>query len=178
MGAVCPSLPFNVRQQIMYDGYLDMTMDETGRHVLTDTLIVLTNTNKVNKNLHAWIEVFDKDGIKRGQGKLYNGGQEITTIGSKAFGWITLGMLVDRATHNPFGSPGGEKFVIKISTDVGGQWKGGVAPVEVKQVTFKTRQENPGEAIWNAADIATWSETTLGGKLTPGLVYYPVNLWP
>jgi len=171
---VCSSPGFNFNQQVVYDGYLD----KSGQGILADTLIIVSNTNKVGKNIQALIDVFDKYGKHEIQGKFYNSGQQIATIPANGFGWITLGMLVSRATQTPFGSPGGEKFTIKISTDKGGQYKCGPTIVEVKQVSYKTRQENPGKAIWNAANIATWSETALGGKLSSGVVWYPKNIWP
>ena len=109
---------------------------------------------------------------------LLNGGValENNNIPVKGFGWITLGMIVSRATQNPLGSPGGEKFTFKVSTGKSGDAILKPTIVEVKQVTYNTRQVNPGQAIWNPTLIKTWAETTLGGRRGPGVVKYP-SVW-
>jgi len=176
-GPAIAAPPFGANIIMTYDGYLDQTII-VGPWVLADTLIVVTNTNKPGKNLAAWIEVFDKSGNLVAEGKFYNGGVQITTIPANGFGWITLGMIVPRPTLDPWGYAGGEKFVIKISTDKGQQYNPGPPIVEIKQVIYKTREEHPGELIWKPGNIQTWAETVLGGKLTPGVVRYPKNIWP
>ena len=162
-------LAFMVEQEIMYDGYLDKTQDG----ILADTLITVTHGNK--NPVLVKIEVYDKYGDKAAEEPLLNGGEtlENNNIPVKGFGWITLGMIVSRVTNNPLGSPGGEKFTFKVSTGKSGDAILKATIVEVKQVTYNTRQENPGEAVWDPTLIKTWSETTLGGRRGPGLVKYP-----
>ena len=162
--------PFTVKQRIVYDGYLQQS--GTGPFsVLADTLFVVNNANAVQ--LPAWIEVYEKHGLLIAEGPLFNGGDPISSIAPNGFGWITLGMVVNNPTHDPWGFAGGQKFVVKISTGPGDP--GAIKPtiVEVKQVIYTVSQQYPGEAIWQAGLIKTWAEAALGGLRGPGLVKAP-----
>jgi hypothetical protein len=136
---------------------------------LADTLIVVTNPGTVP--MKAWIEVFDKHGVAVGQQTFYNGGTPITQINVNGYGWITLGMIVNRTTHDPWNFPGGEKFAFKIYTDIT------MTPiVEIKQVIYDGLQSAPpGEAIWQASAIRTWAEAALGGLKGPGVTKAPLK---
>ncbi len=157
---------FSTRQKITYDSYLDKTQDG----ILADTLITVTH-GKYNP-VPVWIEVSDKYGNKVAERPLLNGGEvlENNNIPVDGFGWVTLGMIVNRVTQNPLGTPGGEKFAFRVST---GNF---AAIVEVKQVIYYTRVENPGETIWQADNIKTWAETALGGLKGPGTTKVPQKM--
>jgi hypothetical protein len=161
-------------QQIMYDGYLQMTVQAPlVKSVLADTLIVVSNPGPAAAMCN--ITVYDKKGVLiKGDISLYDTGGQISSIPANGFGWITLGMLVDRTTIDPWGSLGnGEKFVYRIKF---GSTKPAI--VEIKQVIYIGPQEYPSEAIWNATNIRTWTETSLGGLRANGLIQLPNAVWP
>jgi hypothetical protein len=161
-----------VKQIIVYDGYLQQSGQAAPFTITADTLFVVNNANKVA--MLAWIEVYNKYGIIVGEGFLYNGGNPSSTVPANGYLWITLGMIVPRATHDPWGFPGGEKFQVKISTGPGdaGNLKPTIA--EVKQVIYNVPTTMlPGEAIWQAGNFRTWAEAALGGRTSPGLVKSP-----
>jgi hypothetical protein len=169
--------PFTVKQIIVYDGYLQQSGQEAPFFITADTLFVVNNANKVA--MPAYIEVYTKKGNEDPlvfEGLLYNGGQIRSSVPPNGYLWITLGMAVNRATHDPWGFAGGEKFHVKISTGSGDA--GNLKPtiVEVKQVIYSSPTTMaPGEAIWQAGLFKTWAEAALGGRTSPGLVKSP--LW-
>jgi hypothetical protein len=132
----------------------------------------VTNSHPT-KPLYASIEVFDKQGTSFGAPiALYNIGSPWlnSAIAANAYGWITLGMIVNRDTHDPWGFPAGEKFSYRIYTTLADNL---VPPVvEVKQVVYTTGQpEFPGEIIWQTELFKTWTETSLGGLNGTGVVW-------
>jgi hypothetical protein len=156
---------FNAKWVIMYDGYLQEL--PTGA-VLADTFIVVNNPKA--SNMGVWIEVYDKYGELVAAGTFYDGGNPLSNnvLPGGDYGWITLGMLVPRATADPWGMPGAEKFSFKVFTAPSTT----VPVVEVKQVIYNTEEDSPGEAFWQGlGNIKTWSETCLGGNQAPGVVY-------
>jgi hypothetical protein len=159
-------------QQIMYDGYLQMTVVPPSKSIIADTLIVVSNPGTYNATCN--ITVYDKHGVVVVQDALlYNGGSQISSIPANGFGWITLGMLVNRTTKDPWGFEGlGEKFVYRIKFQ-----SKYPAIVEIKQVIYNVAQEFP-DAIWNAANIKSWTETSLGGIRANGLISLPSVTWP
>ncbi|MBW2195604.1 MAG: hypothetical protein JRF37_08565, partial [Deltaproteobacteria bacterium] len=161
----CDSLAFNVKQLISCGGYLDKTQDG----VLADTFVTVTHGNNRWPGA-AKIIVYDKYGERVAEQPLINGGGtlENNKVPVNGLGWITLGMVVYRVTNTPFGSPGGERFSFQIAT--GRSVKPSV--IEVKQVVYNSRQIDPEKAIWNTANIASWSESALGGKEGTGVVKY------
>jgi len=160
-------------QQIMYDGYLQMTVVAPIKSVLADTLIVVSNPGTTFAQCN--ITVYDKHGaIINENALLYNGGSQISSIPVNGFGWITLGMLVNRTTKDPWGFEGrGEKFVYRIK--FASKYP---AIVEIKQVIYDVAQMHPHEAIWNAVLFKTWTETSLGGMRANGLISLPNVVWP
>ncbi|MFH1702374.1 MAG: hypothetical protein ABIB41_02930 [Nitrospirota bacterium] len=161
-------------QQIMYDGYLQMTVQPPlVKSVLADTLIVVSNPSPAGTlPVPCLISVYDKYGDTIVQdAPLYNGGTQIGAIPANGFGWVTLSLLVNRTTKNPWGIDGGEKFVYRIK--FGSKYP---AIVEIKQVIYDTPQGH--EAIWNAANIKSWTETSLGGLRANGLISLPPITWP
>jgi hypothetical protein len=164
--------PFTVKQIIVYDGYLQQAGEVAPFTITADTLFVVNNANKVVSP--AYIEVYDKHGLPVNEGMLYNGGTPISSIAANGYGWITLGMLVNRATHDPWGFAGGEKFQVKISTGPGDAGVLKPTIVEVKQVIYSSPTTMlPGEAIWQAGLFKTWAEAALGGRTSPGLIKSP-----
>jgi len=164
--------PFTAKQKIVYDGYLQQSGQSAPFTITADTLFVVNNANAVQ--LPAWIEVYEKHGLLIAEGPFFNGGNPISSIAPNGFGWITLGMIVNNPTHDPWGFPGGQKFVVKISTGPGDP--GAIKPtiVEVKQVIYGPPTTMlPGEAIWQAGLFKTWAEAALGGLRGPGLVKAP-----
>jgi hypothetical protein len=169
-GAVFAQAPFARKWVVKYDGYLHE--DPTGA-VLADTLIVVNNSNE-NKGMPIWIEVFDKYGTLEGEQTLLNDGSELeeNSIPSSGYGWITLGMIVNRATQDPWGNAAGENFSFRITNHLGS-----TPPIiQVKQVIYSTVQQFPGEAIWQADNIKMWSETPLGGHMGPGVCRVPKKM--
>ena len=160
-------------QQIMYDGYLQMSVLPPVKSVLADTLIVVSNPGTTAAQCN--ITVYDKHGvIIKENALLYNGGSQISSIPANGFGWITLGMLVDRTTKDPWGFEGlGEKFVYRIK--FASKYP---AIVEIKQVIYDVAQMHPHEAIWNAVHFKTWTEASLGGMRANGLISLPNVVWP
>jgi hypothetical protein len=156
-------IDFRVGQEIVYGGALDKSQDG----VLVDTLITVTHSNN-NVAVPVKILVYDKAGTKVAEAALFNGGEalEDNRIPIRGFGWITLGMIV-----TPGGS-GAERFSFKV---VIGRADYIPKPtfVEVTQVVYNSRQQHPGEAIWDPANITSWSQTSLGGKRGTGLVRSP-----
>lgn len=169
-GSTLAAPPFPVKWVATYDGYLQE--DDQGA-VLADTLIVVNNTPPARKliSMPVWIEVFDKYGTPIGEQTLLNGGDplESNLIPINGYGWITLGMIVNRATHDPWGFAAGEKFTLKISPGL----LQTPPIVEIKQVIYKSVQSSPGEAIWQAGNIQTWAETCLGGSKGPDITQVP-----
>lgn len=172
LGQAAP--PFGSKWVTTYDGYLQ---EDGGGFVLADTLIVVNNAHG-SAAMPVWIEVYDKYGTavpvaSEGQ-TLLNGGSALAgnAIPSNGFGWITLGMIVNRATLDPWGFAGGEKFVFKVSAGL----RGMPPIIEVKQVIYSAAQEFPGEAIWQPANIKTWAETCLGGLKGPGVTKLPKKM--
>ena len=157
---------------VVYGGYLDKTQDG----ILTDTLITVTHGNKTS-SMKARIEVYDEQGTKIAEQPLMNGGEPplYNEISIGGIGWVTLGMIVNRTTKSPFGAPGGENFSFKVVTGKGDPGNTKATAVQVKRVMYYSRQEFPGEAIWNAANIKSWAETALGGKNGPGVVKHPAG---
>ena len=93
---------------ISYDGYLQRNTDNT---IIADTLIVVNNPNPFS-GMPLWIDIFDKHGLPVWQGPMWDGGKPTNSIVVNGYGWITLGMVVPRPTHDPFGVVGAaEKFV-------------------------------------------------------------------
>jgi len=162
----CHTADFEVKQAVFYLGYLDKTQDG----VLADTLITVTQGSKLP--VPVYLLVYDKYGNEVAESWLADGGQQVINVAAKGFAWITLGMIVGRATLNPLGSPGGEGFSFKITS---GKYGGNLKPtlVEVEQAIYHSRQQNPGKAIWNPANIASRSETALGGVCGPGVTIVP-----
>jgi hypothetical protein len=164
--------PFSAKWVITYNGYVQR--DAQGSYA-ADTLIVVNNSSTTN-NMGVWIEVFDKYGnpiplASEGQ-TLFNGGSPLVAnmILPNAYGWITLGMIIDRTTHDPWGvEPWAEKFSFRVSTGLH------IKPpiVEVKQVIYNSGTDFPGEAIWQPLNIKTWAETCLGGLTGPGVTKLP-----
>jgi hypothetical protein len=151
-----------LQQVIQYDGYLQQTAPPA-QAVTADTLIVVSCIVATN----VYIEVFDKYGTPVAGSYLYNGGSAGPAVPANGFRWITLGMIVPRATQDPWGFAGGEKFTFRISAST----KFRPIIVEVKQVVYTSPQtQGPGEAIWNAENFKTWSEAALGGMRGTGLV--------
>jgi len=158
--------PFTAACQVMYDGYLH----ETAGQVLADTLIV-ANNGYSSKGMQVWIEIFDKYGELVNEGTLLNGGDDLVgnTIPPRGYGWTTMGYLVNRDTHDPWGLPGAEKFTFVISSNK----KTKPPIIEVKQVIYNGPQQYPAEAIWQPANIKTWAETCLAGLKGPGVIKVP-----
>ena len=156
--------PFPAKWIITYDGYLQ---EDAQGAVLADTLFVVNNAHSAA--MPVWIEVFNKYGEFVQEGPLYDGGDQVTNAPTNGYVWVTLGMIVGRVTHDPWGFAGGEKFLVKITTGTLSK----TPTVEVKQVIYNTVQEYPGEAIWQAGNIKTWAETCLGGIKGPGVVKVP-----
>lgn len=164
--------PFSAKWIAKYDGYLQMGyIDGQPTNIVADTLIVVNNAHDT-KSMKVWIAVFDKHGVVEGEQTFFDGGNMLVgqTLPANNYGWITLGMIVKRATHDPWGVPAGEKFSFKIFTDLVG-----TPPiVEVKQIIYKQAQTMPpGEAIWHADNIQTWAEAVLGGLKGPGIIKVP-----
>jgi hypothetical protein len=149
---------------IGYDGYLQKY---TNAYVGADTLIVVNNEHW-SSPLTAKLEVFDKYGKLVWEGLFCDGGTAINHIPPLGFGWITLGMVVNRATKNPFGLVQyGEKFHIRISAALATATVAKRVPtVEVKQVIYRQAQSSPRLAIWQPWLIQTWAEAALGGNPT------------
>ena len=166
-GSAFAAPPFAAPWITTYDGYLQE--DDQG-WVLADTLIVVNNPAK--GVMSVWIEVFDKDGVTVVEQALLNGGNPLSSIPVNGYGWTTLGVLVNRPTHDPWGFAAGEKFSFRIFTSV----RAMPPIVEVKQVIYNSLQEFPGEAIWQAGNIKTWAETCLGGLLGPGVTRVPKKM--
>jgi len=175
-GTALAAPPFGAPWMISYDGYLQQTDPGGGTQLVqADTLIVITNSHP-SRNMGVWIEVFQKDGTNVYAGNLYDGGQLLPltgstpTLGGNKWCWITLGMVVNRATVDPWGFTGGEKFSFRIYTA-----PSITAPVvEVKQVVYSTPMEiPPGELIWQSQYFKTWSEAALGGLNGTGVVKAP-----
>lgn len=172
-GSALAAEPFAPRWVVTYDGYVQRNALDT---YLADTLIVVNNSHKTIDML-VWIEVFDKHGDPIPAGSLgqtlLNDGEplESNTIPVNGYGWITLGMIIDRSTHDPWGEIGGaEKFSFRIS--YAGQMC--TPPItEVKQVIYHAGTKFPGKAIWQPANIKTWAETCLGGLMGPGVTKVP-----
>ena len=158
---------------IAYDGWLHQNYDPGGtqfQSILADTLIVVNNGHHT-QSMNGYIQVYDKHGILEGESTFYNGGDQLVgdTLPPQSYGWITLGMLVNRGTHDPWGfTDKGEKFLIKVSSSTGIP-----LTVEIKQVIYAAPQTTPypGEHIWNTNLFKTWTETSLGGKKGNGVVY-------
>ena len=156
-------IDFRVGHEIVYGGALDKTQ----QGVLVDTLITVTHSN-INVPVPVKIIVYDKSGTKVAEAPLFNGGEalEDNRIPLNGFGWITLGMIVT------FGGSGAERFTFKVVIGRA-DYVPKPAFVEVTQVAYNTRQQYPGEAIWDPANIAVWSQTALGGKSGTGLIRSP-----
>jgi hypothetical protein len=158
---------------IAYDGWLHQNYDPGGiqfQDILADTLIVVNNGHHT-QSMNVYIQVYDKHGILENESTFWNGGDPLAgdTLPPQSYGWITLGMLVNRGTHDPWGfTDRGEKFLIKVSSSTGIP-----LTVEIKQVIYTGPQTAPypGEHIWNTNIFKTWTETSLGGKKGNGVVY-------
>ncbi|MBW2195602.1 MAG: hypothetical protein JRF37_08555 [Deltaproteobacteria bacterium] len=152
------TIDFSVGQIIAYTGHLD----KTPNGVLADTLITVTHGRK--SDIKAKIAVYDRSGNKIAESSFLDGGEKLANsfIPQESLGWIALGMIVNQATLNPTGSPGMEIFSFKILVGKSG---GILRPVVVgvKEIVYHSRQENTGKAIWNTTQIASWSNTVLGG---------------
>lgn len=119
-GSVLAAPPFPSNYIVKYDGYLQ---EDPDGNVLADTLIVVNNAK--SKKMKVWIKAYDKYGTPvnvyppdiHGE-TLLNGGSplENNIIPGNGFGWITLGMMVLRATKASSGYYGAEKFTYKIFT--------------------------------------------------------------
>ncbi|MBN1843099.1 MAG: hypothetical protein JW883_12580 [Deltaproteobacteria bacterium] len=168
-GAAVAAPPFGAPWMISYDGYLQQTVGP--QTLQADTLIVVTNSHP-SRNMGVWIEVFDKYGVSVYAGTFYNGGGLLSgnILPGNQWCWITLGMVVPRATVDPWGFAAGEKFSFRIYTA-----PSVTAPVvEVKQVVYSTPTEiPPGELIWQSQYFKTWSEAALGGLNGTGVVKAP-----
>jgi hypothetical protein len=180
LGHAAPAGPYG-RQMIMYDGYLYKTAAPVNTNVLADTLIVVNNSHG-SIWCPVWIQVFDKYGTEVASSTLFNGGISLgnntppneNAISPNGFGWITLGMLVARTTHDPWDwEPAAEKFTYKITAGL----KQKPVVVEIKQVIYNSIQPYAGEAIWQPANIKTWAETSLGGLRGGGFVSIGNVLW-
>jgi hypothetical protein len=161
---------------IAYDGWLHQNyLPPVGgvfQNILADTLIVVNNGHHT-QSMNVYIQVYDKHGYLEAESTFYNGGSLLVgdTLPPQSYGWITLGMLVNRGTHDPYGeqfTDRGEKFLIKVSSSTGIP-----LTVEIKQVIYTDPQMTPypGEHIWNTNLFKTWTETSLGGKNGNGVVY-------
>jgi hypothetical protein len=140
--------------------------------------------------MQIWIEVFDKYGTLEGEQTLLHDGTELpgNSIPSLGYGWITLGMIVNRATQDPSGNAGGENFSFRITNNLPSTppiiqvkqvtYSTPSTPpiIQVKQVTYSTAQPFPGEAIWQHDNINMWSETCLGGHMGPGVCRIPKKM--
>ena len=110
-GSALAAPPFVPKWVVTYDAYVQRDALDT---YLADTLIVVNNSHKTIGML-VWIEVFDKYGVPipaESQGQtLLDGGDPLVdyTIPVNGYGWITLGMIIDRSTHDPWGSIGGAR---------------------------------------------------------------------
>jgi len=175
-GAAQANLIPGFQYVICYDGMLEQATDQpTGtRLVHADTLIVVNNSDP-SCPMAAWLEVFDKYGELIWEGEFFDGGQPIPQINGSGYGWITLGMVVPRDTHTPYGYPGGEKFHIRISAKHIDCPRHLVPTVEIKQVIYFGGMDHPADAIWQPSyGYRTWTETSLGGnKYATGVVYAP-----
>jgi hypothetical protein len=129
-----------------------------------------------------WIRVHDKHGELVTEGMLHNSKGYRLTVPSKGYLWVTLGMLVHRATKDPFGSLSGEKFQFTIFI---GPNPSEVKPyrpakpiVEVKQVIYHDDVNislPPEKAIWKSSYIKTWAETSLTVPTERSTVVIPIK---
>jgi hypothetical protein len=155
---------------ISYDGYLQQT---TANQVIADTLIVVNNPNPFS-SMPLWIEIFDKHGGLIWEGRMWDGGAPIDRVVPNGYGWITLGMVVARPTHDPFGEVGrAEKFHYRITALHPETTLRIVPTVEVKQVIYtQTPTLPPKEAIWQTTLFKSWTEAALGGsKYATGVIW-------
>ena len=160
---------FVPKWQATYDAYLERNSAQGG--ILADTLIVVNNPHSATA-MPVFIEVFDKHGTSVGEGNLYDGGTQVPTAPGNGYVWVTIGQIVGRDTHDPWGFAGAEKFYFRVSSGL----KSKPPIIEVKQVIYNTPMEFPGEAIWQSANIKTWAETCLGGLKGPGITKVPKKL--
>jgi hypothetical protein len=156
---------------ISYDGYLQRNTDNT---IIADTLIVVNNPNPFS-SMPLWIEIFDKHGLPVWQGPMWDGGKPTNSIVANGYGWITLGMVVPRPTHDPFGVVGAaEKFHYRITALHPETTLRIVPTVEVKQVIYTDQQPvtDAKSVIWQTSLFKSWTEAALGGsKYATGVIW-------
>lgn len=159
MATVSWAEPLTGVHRITYGGYVEKYPDGT---VDADTLITVFNPNNVavgTAQNPVGITVYDKYGRKVIDSKLLNGGNPITTLPVKGWGWQTIGNLIPSPEL-----PHATKYTFIV------WWtKPAVTPyrqlvIEIKEIVY-TEPVYPTEGPWMPMLIKFWSEAAVGKVL-------------